>query len=583
MKRAIGFLFLISLVFQLSAVPVSSFDMDEIAGNFLHAKGMDVRFTEVFDHSLDGDDGLLAQVYCLRPTGYLVVTADTDLPPVLAYSCQSQYETILPDGSNLLDVLITTDLQDRLEGYGEATRDMHQSQWEYLYSAPGMSRPDQWPPEGTTETEGWIETQWRQSAPYNAMCPLDPNNGNRSAAGCPAIAMAQVVNYHGTINGTRLDDSDDYHHSYGGRDYWIDDDWEENGFPSFPDLNACLDTLEHKMMFLKELDNDDKAALVFACGTACEQVYSSSISGTFGVDQSVDAYTRFGFEGFSCLENDDPELYERVSGNIMEAIPVELALVTPEWDAGHHLVADGYNTDDFYHLNFGWGGASDGWYVLFENIPYNLTVVEGALVDVQREQAFCMYPEELWMVHGMENEAEFQIMNISQESVTIEGMVIYSEYEYDFPSENYYFTPEFPFTIESAETVACTIHVDWSPRMGMNFKLHPVSADYGNEIDLVVNYANDDETIPSPDMNLTSYPNPFNPETTVRFTLQEDSSVELNIYDIKGRKVRTLVDERLQTGEHRFTWNGEGAASGIYLIRLKTGDRTFTRKAILMK
>lgn len=54
----------------------------------------------------------------------------------------------------------------------------------------------------------------------------------------------------------------------------------------------------------------------------------------------------------------------------------------PGWQYGHNLVVDGYNTDNYYHLNFGWGGSYDGWYLIPDEIPYGLTVIEGIIVDI---------------------------------------------------------------------------------------------------------------------------------------------------------------------------------------------------------
>ena len=67
----------------------------------------------------------------------------------------------------------------------------------------------QWPPEGTTLTEGWVETNWHQNSPYNDFCPIDPSSGDRGVAGCPAVAMAQILNYHRTINNVFFNDSDE--------------------------------------------------------------------------------------------------------------------------------------------------------------------------------------------------------------------------------------------------------------------------------------------------------------------------------------------------------------------------------------
>jgi len=71
--------------------------------------------------------------------------------------------------------------------------------------------------------------------------------------------------------------------------------------------------------------------------------------------------------------------------NMVGALPAHLAVVVPDWSAGHNLVVDGYNTDDYYHLNFGWGGVWDGWYLLPEGIPFDLTVVEGVIVDIMAD------------------------------------------------------------------------------------------------------------------------------------------------------------------------------------------------------
>ncbi|MCK4654383.1 MAG: T9SS type A sorting domain-containing protein, partial [Candidatus Cloacimonetes bacterium] len=82
--------------------------------------------------------------------------------------------------------------------------------------------------------------------------------------------------------------------------------------------------------------------------------------------------------------------------------------------------------------------------------------------------------------------------------------------------------------------------------------------------------------------------NPFNPETTINYSLKENAKVSLNIYNIKGQKVKTLVDEQLQQGEHSAIWNGRGSngnqvSSGIYFYKMKTDNFEKTRKMILIK
>jgi hypothetical protein len=197
--------------------------------------------------------------------------------------------------------------------------------------------------------------------------------------------MAQILNYHETINGISFNDSDDYYHNYGSNIYRIDDDHEKYGFPSFPELNEYLATLSSHYENNIPITDNDKAAIVFACGVAAKQVYSSEVSGTFGVNQACQAYLRFGIDDIELINDSNTGLYGRLRMNMVDALPAHLAVVTPEWDAGHNLVVDGYNTDDYYHLNFGWGGSLDGWYLLPDDMPYGLTVIEGIIVDIMAE------------------------------------------------------------------------------------------------------------------------------------------------------------------------------------------------------
>ena len=96
--------------------------------------------------------------------------------------------------------------------------------------------------------------------------------------------------------------------------------------------------------------------------------------------------------------------------------------------------------------------------------------------------------------------------------------------------------------------------------------------------------------LPGTDYQLTNYPNPFNPTTTISFSLNNENTedTELMIYNIKGQKIKTLVNELLPAGEHSIVWNGddelgEPVSSGIYFYKLKTDKFSRTKKMILLK
>lgn len=85
-----------------------------------------------------------------------------------------------------------------------------------------------------------------------------------------------------------------------------------------------------------------------------------------------------------------------------------------------------------------------------------------------------------------------------------------------------------------------------------------------------------------------NFPNPFNPETVISFSLDKPGDVTLAVYDILGRTVTTLYQGYLPTGQHQFRWNGvdgngQGVASGVYFYRLSSDKISLTRKMALMK
>ena len=232
--------------------------------------------------------------------------------------------------------------------------------------------------------EGLIRTRWTQNSPFNGMCPRDPQTNSSSYAGCPAIAMGQIINYLRTTQDTRFDDGDDYYHNYYGRNYYIDDDWESMGFPSFPTLNEYLDQVDEVFAQGEDATGDLAAAVVFACGTACTQVYTSSGSGTFYVEQAYEAYKRFGFDDCVLIKEPTDEMHALLIDNLRNGYPAHLAVESPDGQAGHNVVVDGYReSDGKYHMNFGYGGSIDGWYSIPDpNFYYGLTKLEGIILNI---------------------------------------------------------------------------------------------------------------------------------------------------------------------------------------------------------
>ncbi len=94
----------------------------------------------------------------------------------------------------------------------------------------------------------------------------------------------------------------------------------------------------------------------------------------------------------------------------------------------------------------------------------------------------------------------------------------------------------------------------------------------------------DDKTIPREFYLSQNFPNPFNPSTTIRFGLSEQSNVSLKIYDILGREVAIILDnEAKAAGSYDVTFDASVLASGTYIYKLTSKNFTLSKKMILLK
>ena len=80
-----------------------------------------------------------------------------------------------------------------------------------------------------------------------------------------------------------------------------------------------------------------------------------------------------------------------------------------------------------------------------------------------------------------------------------------------------------------------------------------------------------------------AYPNPFNPVTTLRFSLPFETEVSLIIYNLQGRQVISLIDGNMGAGYHSVVWNADSHSSGVYFVTMIAGSFTNTQKLMLIK
>jgi hypothetical protein len=100
--------------------------------------------------------------------------------------------------------------------------------------------------------------------------------------------------------------------------------------------------------------------------------------------------------------------------------------------------------------------------------------------------------------------------------------------------------------------------------------------EYSSEVEVAV-------TIPNVYSLAQNYPNPFNPSTTIEFSIPNSELVNIVVYNALGERVTELVNTILPEGQHKVVFNAVGLASGIYIVKMKAGSFTETRKMNLLK
>lgn len=200
-----------------------------------------------------------------------------------------------------------------------------------------------------------VTTTWNQSAPFNNDCPTV--SGTRCVTGCVATAMAQVIKYHNyPARGTGR-----HSYSWNGQtltfDYETDFDWN-----SMRDVYTSEATAEQ---------NAAVAKLMYACGVSVNMKYGTGASSatSFAVPSAM--IENFGYDkGIRYMVRDYyglEEWQDIVYDNLKDYGPIQYS--GQNADGGHSFVCDGYSKDGYFHINWGWGGMSDGYFLLTALTP----------------------------------------------------------------------------------------------------------------------------------------------------------------------------------------------------------------------
>lgn len=284
--------------------------------------------------------------------GFVVVAGDDCASEILGYSSNGSFDSDnIPAG--LKDILDSykreIEFAEQQPRKGKARR--VNSKWENI--AP------------------MVLTKWDQGSPYNALCPIDPDDGKRCYTGCTTTAVAQILYYH------QFPEVGRGYVSYKWRDQTLSQD---------------LSQIRFEWDKMKDKDNSDSAIakLMYSVALVCGADFSSQ-STPAGVG-SQDLYKYFCYKNqidYLSLEDTSLETFE---ATIYNELSEERPVLFTSWDPtsdGHMMVIDGYNKQyGMFHINMGWSGMDDGYYQLtaIDVDFYNFTADQGILYNIEPDR-----------------------------------------------------------------------------------------------------------------------------------------------------------------------------------------------------
>lgn len=319
-----------------------------------------------------GSGLILAYVAKLSPKGFIIVSADTDIEPIIAYSLSSDF-IFENNPDNLLYHMVITDLSRRISALPENARNENREKWEDFLAGPSSPHfrrayleAQQWGP--------YITTKWYQGEPYNKFCPIDPETEERSLTGCVATAMAQIANFWKYPKSLEFTQEDAYETRT--REINIDADAEEYDFPGFATLNGMLSGINYD-------NEDDIAALNFACGIIAQSDYASAL--TTSEAKATFFTEKMGYGFADEIQGTHEYFFNILTEDMKRGLPAMLLVSSEEpsiMGSGHAIIVDGYQETGEYHIVFGVGGYFDGWYFLPDEIPYSLNIIEFGIMKI---------------------------------------------------------------------------------------------------------------------------------------------------------------------------------------------------------
>jgi len=488
---------LLLFVGLLNAKPVSMEKAELAAKNWFAKTGKDQKSIA---NTRAATQNSMNAYYAVNFTGggFVLVSGDDKVLPILAYSDNG----IMPEKiencalENWLqmyaDQIVKASKDDRILSNSEA--------WEELLSCSLKANP-------SPVVSPLLTAHWNQDRSYlndrwwNSQCPADPNGPNGHVlVGCVAVSLAQVMKYYS----------------------WPASGTNSNTYtpPGYPQQSVSFASQTYNWSAMpNDVSSEETEKLLYHCGVALDMQYGPNWSSAGLYGGSIDP---------NILNNPDDDIFHPTAGTFYALIhyfrymenslrykekdgfyyqysylewsnllknelnnqrPIIYAGSDSLWQNGHAFNIDGYDNNNMFHMNWGWGGYADGYFTLDNLIP-----------DPQ------YYP-------------------------------------------NY----------------------DYSYHQSAIIGIVPNTTDIN------------EEAIEVKDLLVSNYPNPFNPETMINYTVPIHGFVKLFIYNAKGELVEEIVNSSMNAGSYVVKFDGSRLNSGVYFYKLECDGKSVVNKMMLIK
>ncbi len=397
MRKAIFLLvFAILGLGVLNAKPVDVETAKSLGIKFMNNSTAQKSSDAVLSYTATSEDGMpVFYAFSLQPQGFVLVSADDRMRPILGYSTERSFTEIdMPDGLKSFERNFKAGFAQMVEN-NEVRTDEAIFDWNRLAETGRLNNE-----RITRSVPRLLTCTWNQSALYNNLCPVDSIGPNYHVyAGCVATAMSQIMYY------WQWPKSGTGYHTYTAYPYgdqYVNFGHAYYDFCQMPDFLDWTSSAE---------EIEAVAKLMYHAGVSVEMMYSPNGSGAYTSDVkgSLATYFKYDTEKMYLDSRNNHILIEwqnLLRDNLDLGMPLYYSASGS--DGGHAFVCDGYDQNDMFHFNWGWQGFDNGYYAIDALYLTNYNFPD------YHEAIFGIYPDCAEYCFGPQDVLDFQISEIAE-------------------------------------------------------------------------------------------------------------------------------------------------------------------------